>query len=314
MNDARLTRREFGKRVAGVGAALAGVRAVQAAVVAESRPATASVPVASRPAEQWRIGCSTRPWDGFDYPVAFEAIAEAGYRYVGPMTARTRTGLVIGPESTPDEIDKVRAALDRFKLRVITLYGGDINVAKSVKAGVETLRKLIEHSSAVGSESVMLGGTADAKLYEAYYKAVAKCCDFAADKRVMIVLKPHGGLNNDGPTCRKAIETVSHPNFRIWYDAGNILYYSDGKIDPVADAPAVDGLVAGWCIKDFKPPKEVFVNPGDGKVDFAAVFNRLKKGGFTQGPLMVETVARGSLGQLVENARRARLFVEKIVG
>ncbi len=311
MNDASTTRREFVKRAAGFGATLLGARTVSAAV--SSEPAATSRPTTRPAAERWRIGCSTRPWDGFDYPVAFEAIAEAGYRHVGPMTARTRSGLVIAPESTSDEIAKVRETLDRFKLRVITVYGGDIGVATSVKAGVETLRKLVEHSSAVGSESVMLGGTADSKLYDAYYKAVAECCDFAADKRVMIVLKPHGGLNNDGPACRKAIEKVSHRNFRIWYDAGNILYYSDGKIDPVADAPAVDGLVAGWCIKDFKPPKEVFVNPGDGKVDFAGVFEQLQKGGFTQGPLMVETVARGSLGELVENARRARMFVEKMV-
>ena len=196
---------------------------------------------------------------------------------------------------------------------MITVYGGQIPVTKSVREGVDTLRKLIEHCSAVGSESVMLGGIANEKLYDAYYKAVVECCDFAAEKQIMIVLKPHGGLNADGPACRKAIERVNHRNFRLWYDAGNILYYSDGKIDPVTDASTVNGLVTGWCIKDYLPPKEVFVNPGDGKVNFAGVFDQLKKGGFTcGGPLMVETFSRGSQTELVENARKSRLFVEQL--
>ena len=221
---------------------------------------------------------------------------------------------MIAPESTPEEVAKVRESLDQFRLRVITVFGGDIPVGQSVKAGVEALRKLIGHCVTVGAESMMVVGTTNAKLYDAYYQAVAECCDFAAEKRVLIVLKPHGGLNNDGPACRKAIEKVNHRNFRLWYDAGNILFYSGGKIDPVTDVPTVAGLVTGWCIKDYKPPQEVFVNLGEGKVDFPGVFEGLKKGGFTHGPLMVETVARGGLTEVLENARRARRFVEKLVG
>ncbi len=301
MNTRTITRRALLQHAAGVGAyAILGTRAF--ADIA-----------ATQPADRWRIGCSTRPWDKYDYPIAFEAIAQAGFRYVGLMTANTPSGRVIHPESTVPEIAKVRDELDRNKLRVITVYGGQIPVAGSPRAGVDALRNLIERSAAVGSESLMLGGIDKANLYEAYYKTVAECCDLAADKHVMLVLKPHGGLNADGPQCRKAIEKVGHRNFRLWYDAGNIYYYSDGKVDPVADAPSVAGLVAGWCIKDYKHPREVFVNPGDGKVDFPAVLAQLRKGGFTQGPLMVETIAPGHLTQLQENASNARLFVENLV-
>ena len=88
-----------------------------------------------------------------------------------------------------------------------------------------------------------------------------------------IVLKPHGGLNATGPQCRKAIELVGQRNFTLWYDPGNIYYYSDGKLDPAEDARTVSGIVTGMCVKDFtmstsggKRSKDVMVNPGEGKI------------------------------------------------
>jgi len=105
---------------------------------------------------------------------------------------------------------------------------------------------------------------------------------------------------------------VGKKNFGLWYDPGNIFYYSDGKLDPVADAATVDGLVVGMSVKDFRPPKEVLVNIGEGKVDFPAVFARLKQGGFTHGPLIAECLARGPLESVKAGATKARMFLEKL--
>ena len=116
-----------------------------------------------------------------------------------------------------------------------------------------------------------------------------------------------------GPQCRKTIEMVGHKNFRIWHDPGNIFYYSDGKLGPVDDAATVDGLVSGMSVKDFQPPKEVFVTPGTGKVDFPKVMARLKQGGFTGGPLIIECLAPGDLPHLLAEAKKARAFVEQLV-
>ena len=48
-------------------------------------------------------------------------------------------------------------------------------------------------------------------------------------------------------------------------------------------------------------------------VDFPKVMARLKQGGFTSGPLIIETLAPGELPQLIAEAKRAREFVEKLV-
>ncbi|MDT8302721.1 MAG: TIM barrel protein, partial [Sedimentisphaerales bacterium] len=121
-------------------------------------------------------------------------------------------------------------------------------------------------------------------------------------------------LNATGPQCRKTIEMVGHRNFGIWYDPGNIYYYSDGKRDPVDDAPTVDGLVVGMCIKDYKHPKNVAITPGTGQVDFPAVFSRLKKGGFTHGPLIIECLDPGDVEQTIVQAKKTRLFLEELTG
>ena len=137
-----------------------------------------------------------------------------------------------------------------------------------------------------------------------------------------LTIKPHGGRNGSGPQLRKLVEQVNRRNFSVFYDAGNILFYSHGALDPAADAATVDGLVSGWCIKDYRPPPKdadpkqfgtVDVMPGTGLVDFPAVFARLRKGGFHGGPLVVETSAPGTLPELLVEAKKARKFLEDLV-
>jgi sugar phosphate isomerase/epimerase len=125
-------------------------------------------------------------------------------------------------------------------------------------------------------------------------------------------------VNATGPQLRKAIEFVGHKNFTVWYDAGNIFFYSEGKLDPLDDSPALDGLVSGWCVKDFtlQPKRDVWVTPGTGLVDFKGVFARLKKGGFTRGSLVLETITRSDpndLPQILAEAKKARKFLEELV-
>jgi len=302
----QLSRRHFLGRTLKLGAAGLG------ACCAAALPARAAMRRGT--GNPWQIGCYTRPWGGYDYRVALDAIAESGFKYAGLMTTKSKTGLVISVSTTLEEAERVGEEVKKRGLAVPSVYGGGIPVAKSLKAGIEGLKKLIDNCAACGARNLLMGGIGNEKLYEAYYKAIAECCDYAADKGVGISVKPHGGLNATGPQCRKTVEMVGHRNFRIWYDPGNILYYSNGELDPVADAATVDGLVAGMCVKDYRHPKNVLVTPGTGKVDFPAVLARLKKGGFTRGPLVVECLERGDLKHTLAEARKARRFLEELTG
>ncbi|MCX5674148.1 MAG: sugar phosphate isomerase/epimerase [Planctomycetota bacterium] len=261
---------------------------------------------APQPAGPWQIGCYTRPWADQDWRVAMDAIAEAGFKHVGLMTTKAKGGLILSPASTPDEARLAGEEARKRGLGIPSVWGGNIPVNQSLEAAIEALKKLIDNCAAAGAANVLMGGVGDPKLEPTYYKAIAECCDYAAGKNVGISVKPHGGTNSTGPQCRKVIEQVGHKNFRLWYDPGNIFYYSDGKLDPADDAAAVDGIVVGMSVKDFLPPKRVDVTPGTGKVNFAAVLARLKQGGFTGGALVVECLAPGDLPATLAEARMAR--------
>lgn len=261
----------------------------------------------------YQIGCYTRPWDQFDYRTALDGMAEAGFKYAGIMTAKGKSWVIITVDSTPEEVLAVAEEVKKRGLKTLSIYGGDFPVAKSVEAGIAGLRKLIDYSALCDCPNLMLGGTGNEKLVRDYYKVVAECCDYAASKKVGLSVKPHGGTNSTGPQCRKLIEQVGHNNFRLWYDPGNIFYYSDGKLDPVDDSATVGGLVAGVSIKDFKLPKEVLVTPGTGLVNFREVMARLRKGGFQSGPLIVECLAKGDTSaKVTAEAKKAREFLEGI--
>lgn len=261
----------------------------------------------------WQIGAYTRPWDQWDYRTALDGIAEAGFKYAGIMTAKGSKGwLVLTVDSSLEEAAEVGAEVRKRGLQCLSIYAGEFPVAKSVEAGIEGLRKLVHLCAACGSPNLMLAGVGDEKLYDAYFKVIAECCDYAAGKGIGLSVKPHGGFLASGADCRRAVTKVGHKNFRIWYDPGNIFYYSDGKLDPVNDAADVDGLVAGMSVKDFRLPKEVMVTPGAGLVDFHRVLARLKQGGFRGGPLIVECLERGDRAKVTAEGKKARLFLEQL--
>jgi hypothetical protein len=65
---------------------LAGTAKLGAAALAT---ATVEPLFSAAPDKPWQIGCYTRVFDQFEYPVALDAIAEAGFKYVGLMTIKS---------------------------------------------------------------------------------------------------------------------------------------------------------------------------------------------------------------------------------
>ncbi|MHC4144658.1 MAG: hypothetical protein ACYSUD_07765, partial [Planctomycetota bacterium] len=148
----KMSRRDFLDRTLKIGAA-----GFAASCTAES--ATAAV-VAG---ERWQIGCYTRPWDKYDYRVALDAIAEAGFKYAGLMTAKSeKSNLVISVATTLEEARQVGEEVRKRGLKVPSVYGGGIPVAKSLKAGIEGLRKLIDNCAACNVGNLMMGGIGNA--------------------------------------------------------------------------------------------------------------------------------------------------------
>jgi sugar phosphate isomerase/epimerase len=132
---------------------------------------------------------------------------------------------------------------------------------------------------------------------------------YAQERKIKLVMKPHGGASGASGEIVAVMKAAQHLNFKIWYDAGNIIYYT-GK-DPVEELKPIAHHVTGFCAKDCAAVKsEVMIQFGTGKVDFPAVFSTLKAAGF-DGPIMVECCKIGATAEeTMANARENRTFLE----
>jgi sugar phosphate isomerase/epimerase len=257
----------------------------------------------------WLVGFWTRPWANHDYRVGFDAIVSSGARHVALTGAKSRTGRVIGVGTTQDEAQQVGQEARARGLTITTVYGGNVPLDK----GTDALRQMIDSCEAAGGWSVMLSNVGNEATYEASCKTVAECAEYAAGKKIAMVLKPHGGTTGTGPQLRDTVKRIGHPNLSVMYDPGNIFFYSEGKVNPIEDCRAVLGLVRSLSIKDFRAPREVMFTPGTGQVDFPKLLAELHRGGFTHGPLLIESLTPGDLNQTLAEAKKAKQFVEQLV-
>lgn len=259
----------------------------------------------------WQIGIYTRPWSNVDYLVAFDSIAEAGFKYLGLMSHKG--GRIIGQETSLEDAVAIGQEASSRGLKIASVSGHSFDKNKPLEVSITELKKLIDNCAACNCPALMLNGISAPESVEIYYKIIAECCDYAADKKVGLTLKPHGGTNATGTECKMRIEQVGHKSFTLWYDPGNIYYYSNGEINPVNDVTDVAGILTGMCIKDFRMPKDVNVTPGTGMVDFPQLFSNMRQNGFKRGPLLIECLNTGDNAYLISEARKAREFLEEIV-
>jgi len=296
----QLTRREFVKRtVAGISGCL-GLTCCNHRGRRKSKKAN------------YQIGCYTRAFSKYDYLTAFDAIAEAGFKYVGVMSSKD--GYIVTKETPVKEAEKVGREAKVRGLTVISMFGSNIGVIETLQTGIEGVKKIIDNCAALECKNMLLCGHWDERYQDDYYKAVSMNLDYAQANGISMNLKSHGPYNDTGPELRAIVEKINHPALNVWYDPGNTYWYSEGRLDPVEDAATLKGLIKGMCVKDFLPPKQDNITPGTGQVDFPALFEVLKEGGFTSGPLVIECLTQEGLSQTIQEARGAKRMLEQFNG
>ena len=269
-----------------------------------------SLLAAPTPAVNWPIGCFNRPWTKWTFDETLKAIKAAGYTTTG-LLSRTRNDPFIAADAAPDYLEGLKRALAASDLKAILgalRSRHDVPIDEAVKG----LEKQIDNAAVLGLRYVMTFGVDDPAQSDHHLQSMARAAAYGALKGVQVVMKPHGGTSGASDEIIAAMKKVGHPNFKIWYDAGNIIYYT-GK-DPVEELKPIVQYVTGFCAKDCAEPKgEVMIQFGTGKVDFAGVFKVLKSAGF-DGPVMVECCAVGDTPEATAaNARANREFLEKVL-
>jgi len=292
------TRREF----LGDGALI-----LAGAALAADAPGLLAAPAAG---VKWPIGCFNRPWTKWSYAETLKSIKAAGYGITGLLT-RTKDDPFIGTDATREYLADLKKAIAASGLKA-NLGALRSRLDVPIEETIKGLHTEIDNAAFLGLKYVITFGTDRPEQFDQYFKAMANAAAYGAEKGIQVVMKPHGGSSGSSDEIVAAMKKVGQPNFKIWYDAGNIIHYT-GK-DPVEELKPIVQYVTGFCAKDCGEVKgDVMIQFGSGKVDFAGVFKVLKAAGF-KGPIMVECCAIGDTPEATAaNARANREFLEKVL-
>ncbi len=256
------------------------------------------------------LGFFNRPWTAFSFRRTLEGIAATGVKQMGIM--RQQQKQLLGPEADEEEIAGIERDLTDFGLEFVVAYG-QVEMDLPVSEASERLNRIISNIARLKGRYLLLGGTADPELYDRFLDVIVACLGHAGDKGVTIALKPHGGISATAKEIRSIVQRIDSDRFCIWFDPGNILYYTDQK--PEDGLVEIAECVAGVCVKDCQVSggeKSVMVTPGDGAVDFEAVFVSLRHAGFS-GPCIVETLGGTTPEHIDAEAVRAAAFMSGIL-
>jgi sugar phosphate isomerase/epimerase len=258
----------------------------------------------------WAIGCFNRPWTTWSFDEALRQIKAAGYETAGLLT-RTKDEPFIGADATPEYLARLK---QRIAASGLHANMGSLRTRHDIPLddSIKEARRQIDNAGALALSYLLTFGVDTADQYEHYYKVMSDAAAYSHERGMKLVMKPHGGSSGASADIVAAIKAVRHANFRIWYDAGNIIYYT--AKDPVEELKPIVQYVTGFCAKDCGGLKsDVMIQFGTGKVDFAAVFGVLKAAGF-DGPIMVECCRIGATAEeTMVNARANRLFLENVL-
>ncbi len=254
----------------------------------------------------WPVGCFNRPWTKWTYDDALDGIKSAGYALTGLLTGQKGEDFT-SAAATPEYLTGLKK---RIAARSLTANMTAIRFkpAAPLDDNIRDLRQQIENAARLELKFMLTFGTDKPEHYENFYRLMADGAAQAAKHGIQIAVKPHGGGSGAAEEITRCLEKVGRANFKVWYDAGNIIYYT-GK-DPVAELASVAKHVTGFCAKDCAAPKaEWMTKLGTGKCDLVAAFKRLKAAGFN-GPIMVEGVKIAeTASQTTDNARANREFL-----
>jgi sugar phosphate isomerase/epimerase len=293
------------------------------------------------------IGCHGRPFSKFrlSHDDLLDAIKSAGFTSADMISAAPTAAARGGPPApaatatapaqrgpaavTPEMIAALKEKLAARGM-VSTVCSLSIQTGVPLADAIANARQQITNAHSLGQTFALYLGLESEAQYIHATTVLSDAAAFGKERGVQIAIKQHHGLNNTSGELVGWVRQVNHPNFGIFHDAGNVIYYT-GK-DPVAQLEIVGPYVLGVVAKDCLGPHfmerqagqpsfgssvpdprgdEVMIQFGTGKVDFGGLFRKLKSFGFN-GPVFVEgTAVAETLAETVANARANREFLEK---
>ena len=305
----RLTRR---MALAAAGG-LAGTLAVGGRVAGQE-PSTSK---ASHNATRFQIACMTLPYSQYPLARALAGIKAAGFEYVAWGTTHREAGENKGAPVLPPDApaSKARELGERCRALGLTPVMMFSTIYPEDPRGMEVLTNRIKQAVAAKIPHVLTFGHTSGPNRKLWVERFKQLGSVARDHGVVIVVKQHG---ETGQVTGEIVREVADEGVRVNYDAGNVMDYTKGQVDPLEDIKSCAELIHSFCIKDHRMfPVNQDCGPGLGEIDH---YRLLANVAFTgrEMPLACENISAPKIRttkpeEIDALARRAREFLELVI-
>jgi sugar phosphate isomerase/epimerase len=266
---------------------------------------------------QFRVACMTLPYSQWPLQRALAGLKEAGYEHVAWGTTHRETGEakpvpVMPPDALPAKAKELAQTCRDMGLEPLMMFS---TIYPEDPKGVEVLTRRIEQAAAAGMGQVLTFGHTDGNNRKLWIERFKQLGPIARDHGVLIVVKQHG---ETGQVTGEIVREVADDNVQVNYDAGNVMDYTKGKVNPLDDIKTCADLIRSFCIKDHRLfPMNQDCGPGFGEIDHYRLLANVTLSGRMM-PLCCENIsAPGIRARSPEEidalARRAREFLEVVI-
>ncbi len=272
------------------------------------------------PPTRFQIACMTLPYSQFSLERALTGIRGAGYRYVAWGTTHQEDGKrvpVLAADAPPARARELATRCRDLGLEPVMMFSG---IYPEANNGLEVLRQRILQAGAAKMPQVLTFGHTRGGNHQLWVERFKQLAPVAQENGVVLVVKQHGGETGTGAACAKITREVNHAHIKVNYDAGNVMDYFEGKINPFTDLASCAEEVRSFCIKDHRmfPPPHQDCGPGLGEIDHYRLLHQVAFTGRTISlsceNIFAPRVPRPTKPDGIDAlGRRAREFLELVV-
>ncbi len=270
------------------------------------------------------IACMTLPYAQYPLDRALSGIKAAGYKHVAwgiaHKNADGKSEAILPNDADPQRAKDLGKKCRDLGLEPVMMFSV---VYPEHKDALAIFKQRILQAKAGGVGQVLTFGHTKGGNRKLWVERFKELGPIARDNGVLLVVKQHGGETGTGEACAAITREVNDDGVRVNYDAGNVLDYLRGDVDPIDDFKKCAGEVRSFCIKDHRnfprgAEKGEDCGPGYGEIDHYKLLMPVAFTGRTI-PLCCESIFAPFVPRPKDAdgidalARRAREYLEVVI-
>jgi len=271
----------------------------------------------SSQATRFQVACMTLPYRMYPLERALDGIRSAGYDYVAWGTTHRAAGdtkdtPVLAKDASAEQAKTLAQRCRDLGLTPLLMFS---EIYPEAPDAVAVLTQRIRQASAAGVPQVLTFGHPEGANRRVWVERFKQLGPVARDHGVTLVVKQHG---ETGQVTAEIVREVADDGVLVNYDAGNVMDYTKGTVDPLEDIRHCADLIRSFCIKDHRLfPANEDCGPGLGEIDHYRLLSTVAHTGRTI-PLCCENISAprlkaNSADDLDALAKRAREFLHLVI-